>query len=289
MNEILQQALNGVIIGSSYALLAVGLTLIFGIMRIVNFAHGEFYMLGGVFCFYLTGMLNINYFLALGLAVVLAMAFGALLERSILRWLKNASIDSTIIVTIGLSVFIQNIMLLIMGPVPRSIATPFGNAPMTFMGLTFTAIQIFVLLMTALVIVGFHVLLKHTFIGKAMRATFTQKDAALLVGIDTDRISSLTFILGSGMAALAGALLGSIYLVYPSMGAIAVLKAFIIVIVGGLGNIMGAIVGGLILGVAEGFVAGFVSSDYSEAIGFFIVIAVLLFKPQGLFGRKGQV
>ena len=289
MNEILQQLLNGIIIGSSYALLAVGLTLIFGIMRIVNFAHGEFYMLGGVFCFYLASRLGINYFAALGLALVLAMALGALLERSILRWLKDASIDSTIIVTIGLSVFMQNITLLWMGPVPRNIPTPFSNAPLSAFGLTFTAIQIFVLLVTALVIVGFHVLLKHTFLGKAMRATFTQRDAARLVGIDTDRIGGVTFILGSGMAALAGAMLRSIYLVYPSMGAIAVLKAFIIVIVGGLGNIMGAIAGGLILGVAESFVSGFISSDYSEAIGFFIVIAVLLFKPQGLFGRKGQV
>ena len=289
MNEILQQLLNGIIIGSSYALLAVGLTLIFGIMRIVNFAHGEFYMLGGVFCFYLAGRLGLNYFAALGLALVLAMALGALLERSILRWLKDASIDSTIIVTIGLSVFIQNVTLLWMGPVPRNIPTPFSNAPLSAFGLTFTAIQIFVLLVTALVIIGFHVLLKHTFLGKAMRATFTQRDAARLVGIDTDRIGGVTFILGSGMAALAGAMLGSIYLVYPSMGAIAVLKAFIIVIVGGLGNIMGAIAGGLILGVAESFVSGFISSDYSEAIGFFIVIAVLLFKPQGLFGRKGQV
>ena len=289
MNEILQQLLNGIIIGSSYALLAVGLTLIFGIMRIVNFAHGEFYMIGGVLCFYLVQALQLNYFVALVLAVVLAMVLGAVLERSILRWLKDASIDSTIIVTIGLSVFIQNVMLLWMGPVPRSIPSPFGNTPIVLGGLTFTAIQIFVLAVTALVIVGFHVLLQHTFLGKAMRATFSEKDAARLVGIDTDRIASVTFVLGSGMAALAGALLGSIYLVYPSMGAIAVLKAFIIVIMGGMGNIMGAIAGGLLLGVAEGFVSGFISSDYSEAIGFFIVIAVLLFKPQGLFGRKGQV
>ena len=147
----------------------------------------------------------------------------------------------------------------------------------------------FVMAVTALVIVGFHILLRHTYVGRAMRATFSERDAARLVGIDTDRIGTLTFMLGSGMAALAGALLGSMFLVYPSMGGTAVIKAFIIVIMGGLGNVMGAIVGGLMLGIAEGLVSGFVSSDYSEAIGFFIVIAVLLFKPQGLFGRKGQV
>ncbi len=288
MNEILQQLLNGIIIGSSYALLAVGLTLIFGIMRIVNFAHGEFYMIGGVICYYLIEALHLNYFVALILAVMLAMVLGAILERSILRWLKDQSLDSTIIVTIGLSVFIQNIVLLWMGPVPKSIPSPFGNTPITLVSLTFTSVQVFVMVVTALVIISFHILLRHTYMGWAMRATFSENDAARLVGIDTDRIASLTFLLGSGMAALAGALLGSIYLVYPSMGSAAVLKAFIIVIMGGLGNIMGAIAGGLLLGVAEGFVSGFVSSDYSEAIGFFIVIGVLLFKPQGLFGRKGQ-
>jgi branched-chain amino acid transport system permease protein len=246
-------------------------------------------MIGGVICYYLTQLLHLHYFIALVLAVVLAMALGALLERSILRWLKDQALDSTIIVTIGLSVFIQNVALLLIGPVPKSIPTPFANTPITLGSLTFTSVQVFVIAVTALVIVSFHVLLRHTYIGWAMRATFSERDAARLVGIDTDRVASLTFLLGSGMAALAGALLGSIYLVYPSMGGAAVLKAFIIVIMGGLGNIMGAIAGGLLLGVAEGFVSGFVSSDYSEAIGFFIIIAVLLYKPQGLFGRKGQV
>jgi len=289
VTEFLQQLLNGAIIGSSYALMAVGLTLIFGIMRIVNFAHGEFYMLGGVFCYYLAQSLHLDYFVALAAAVVLAMALGAVLERTILRWLKDRSLDSTIIVTIGLSVFIQNVVLLTIGPVPKSIPTPFANVPMTLATLTFTPIQVFVVTITLLAMIGFHLLLRHTFVGRAMRATFSEKDAARLVGIDTDRIGILTFALGSGMAALAGALLGSIFLVYPSMGSTAVLKAFIVVIVGGLGNIMGAVVGALMLGMAESLVSGFISSDYSEAIGFVIVIVVLLLKPQGLFGRKGQV
>jgi branched-chain amino acid transport system permease protein len=289
LTEILQQLLNGAIIGSSYALLAVGLTLIFGIMRIVNFAHGEFYMLGGVMCYYLGLLLHLNYFVALLLSVLLAMGLGALLERSILRWLKDQSLDSTIIVTIGLSVFIQNVVLLWIGPVPKSIPSPFSNVPLSLATLTFTPIQVFVVAMTALVIVGFHMLLRYTHIGLAMRATFSEKDAARLVGIDADRMGTLTFVLGSGMAALAGALLGSMFLVYPAMGGTAVLKAFVVVIMGGLGNIAGAITGGLMLGMAEGLVSGFVSSDYSEAIGFIIVIVVLLFKPQGLFGRKGQV
>jgi branched-chain amino acid transport system permease protein len=270
-------------------LVAVGLTLIFGIMRIVNFAHGEFYMIGGVLCYYLAHTLQLNYFVALLLAVLLAIVLGALLERTILRWLKDQSLDSTIIVTIGLSVMIQNVMLLWIGPVPKSIPSPFSNVPVTIASLTFTPIQVFVMVVTALVIIGFHMLLRHTYVGRAMRATFSERDAARLVGIDTDRIGTLTFMLGSAMSALAGALLGSMFLVYPSMGGGAVIKAFIIVIMGGLGNVMGAIIGGMLLGVVEGFVSGFVSSDYSEAIGFFIVIAVLLFKPQGLFGRKGQV
>jgi branched-chain amino acid transport system permease protein len=289
MSEILQQLLNGIIIGSSYALLAVGLTLIFGIMKIVNFAHGEFYMVGGVLCYFIASGLEINYFAALLLAVLGTMALGAVLERLVLRYLKDQPIDSTIIVTIGLSIFIQNVVLQMIGPVPRSIPNPFGHAPITLGPITFTEVQLFVIVVTGAVIAGLHILLRHSFVGRAMRATFSQRDAALLVGVDTDRTAAITFILGSGMAALAGALLGSIFLVYPSMGGAAVLKAFIIVIMGGLGNIMGAIAGGLLLGVAEGLVSGFISSDYSEAIGFVIVILVLLFKPQGIFGRAGQV
>jgi branched-chain amino acid transport system permease protein len=289
MSEILQQLLNGIIIGSSYALLAVGLTLIFGIMRIVNFAHGEFYMIGGVLCYFIASALSINYFVALFLAVVGTMLFGAVLERLILRHLKDQPIDSTIIVTIGLSIFIQNVVLQLIGPVPRSIPSPFGRAPIDLGPITFTEVQLFVIVVTGFVIVALHILLRHSFVGRAMRATFSQRDAALLVGVDTDRTAAITFILGSGMAALAGALLGSIFLVYPSMGGMAVLKAFIVVIMGGLGNIMGAIAGGLLLGIAEGLVSGFISSDYSEAIGFLIVILVLLFRPQGIFGRQGQV
>jgi branched-chain amino acid transport system permease protein len=289
MSEMLQQLVNGVIIGSSYALLAVGLTLIFGIMRIVNFAHGEFYMLGGVICYYAAGALQLNYFLSLLLAVAATMALGGALERSILRFLKEQSIDATIIVTIGLSIFIQNIVLLLIGPVPKTIPSPFGEAPLSFGPVTVTEAQLFVIAATAIVIAGLHLLLRYTYLGRAMRATFSERDAALLVGVDADRTASITFILGSGMAAFAGALLGSIFLVYPSMGGVAVLKAFIVVIMGGLGNVLGAIAGGLLLGVAEGFVSGFVSSGYSEAIGFVIVIGVLLFRPQGLFGLKGQV
>ncbi len=289
MSEMLQQLVNGVIIGSSYALLAVGLTLIFGIMRIVNFAHGEFYMLGGVICYYAAGALQLNYFLSLLLAVAATMALGGVLERSILRFLKEQSIDATIIVTIGLSIFIQNIVLLLIGPVPKTIPSPFGEAPLSFGPVTVTEAQLFVIAATAIVIAGLHLLLRYTYLGRAMRATFSERDAALLVGVDADRTASITFILGSGMAAFAGALLGSIFLVYPSMGGVAVLKAFIVVIMGGLGNVLGAIAGGVLLGVAEGFVSGFVSSGYSEAIGFVIVIGVLLFRPQGLFGLKGQV
>ena len=289
MSEILQQLLNGIIIGSSYALLAVGLTLIFGIMKIVNFAHGEFYMVGGVLCYFIASALGINYFAALLLAVLGTMALGAVLERLVLRYLKDQPIDSTIIVTIGLSIFIQNVVLQMIGPVPRSIPSPFAHAPITLGPITFTEVQLFVIVVTGAVIAGLHILLRYSFVGRAMRATFSQRDAALLVGVDTDRTAAITFVLGSGMAALAGALLGSIFLVYPSMGGAAVLKAFIVVIMGGLGNVMGAIAGGLLLGIAEGLVSGFISSDYSEAIGFVIVILVLLFKPQGIFGRAGEV
>ena len=287
--EILQQVVNGLVMGSTYALTAVGLTMIFGMMHVVNFTHGEFYMLGGFFAFQLTTFLHLNYYLAVAMAILAVMAVGFLCERVLLAPLREKSIDTTVLVTIGLSIFLQNLALLCWGPTPKSIPLPFSNAPLQWGPVVLTWSRILAVTITFGLIVLVHLLIQKSLLGKAMRATFQEKDAARLTGVDVERIYAFTFTLGSGLAAGAGALLGSIFLIYPTMGNIAILKAFIVVILGGMGNFLGAICGGLILGVTEGLGAGFVSSGYKDAIGFVLVILILMFRPSGLFGKARRL
>jgi branched-chain amino acid transport system permease protein len=276
---------NGAIIGSAYGLMGVGLTLIFGLMNVVNFAHGELYMLGAFFVYSLVAILQVNYFLSILLGMGGVLVFGGIIERLTIKPIRNAPILMTALVTIGLSIFLKNTALVIWGGVPKKIPNPFPPASLKLGYVYVTQPRIFALLLTIGVIILLHYLIKKTKLGKAMRATFENKDAAALMGIRIDRIYLYTFAIGSVVAGMAGILLGTIYLVYPTMGELAVLKAFIIVIMGGMGNFVGAFFSGIILGISESLGAGFISTGYKDAVGFVIVILVLLFRPQGLFGE----
>jgi len=200
-----QHLLNGVLIGCAYALIAMGLTMIFGVMNIANFAHGEFYMLGGFVAFYLVSLIGLNYFAALPLAVVVVVALALVLQHAIFRRLREAPMMTTTLVTIGLSIFLENFALLLWGPQPQSIPTPFATKPLSFLGVYTTPLYVFCMGVTvALIIVG-HVLIRRTRMGKAMRATFQNKEAAALVGIRIDRIYAYAFAFGAALAAAAGA------------------------------------------------------------------------------------
>lgn len=279
MAEVLQQIINGVVVGAAYALIATGLTVIFGLIKVVNFAHGEFYMVGAVFMYYLVMAAGINYFAALPLAVILAMVVGLLADRLLLKPLRNAAESTTTLAMIGLSVLLQNLVMVTSGPMPKMIAMPFSPAPIHMGPLLVQSNRIFAGVVTLVVIVAADWALRSSPAGRDIRATFQDRDAAALVGIPVDKIYRMTFTVGSGMAALAGALLGSIFMVNPTMGEMAVGKAFTIVIVGGLGNFRGAVFVGLLLGVVEALAAGYISAGYKDAIGFIIVVAVLLYKP----------
>jgi branched-chain amino acid transport system permease protein len=285
LNQFLQQLSNGLVIGCTYALMAVGLTMIFGLMDVVNFAHGELYMLGAFFAYSLCAVAGLNYFLSIIIAIDLVMLLGLVFERVALKPLRNQNILTTVLITIGLSIFLENTALIIWGPIPRNMPTPFAQGATTIGPIYLTRQRIFAVAVTVLAVLCMHLMLRKTKLGKAMRATFQVRDAAALVGVNIDRIYAFTFTLGSGLAALAGALLGSIFFVQPEMGQLAVLKAFIVVILGGLGSFPGAICGGLILGIAESLGAGFVSTGYKDAVGFVLVILILLFRPAGLFGK----
>ena len=289
MDELLQHLVNALILGSTYALLGIGLTLIFGIMRVVNFTHGELYALGAYAVFFLEVSLGVNFFLALVLAVIIGCAVGAAIEFVLLRPLLDADIDTTMLVMIGAWIVMQNTELFYWGGVSKAIMTPFPDEPLQVGPIFVSWLRLFVLVMALILIGATYVLINRTKLGKAMRATFQDRDTAALMGVNIKGIYTATFAIGSGLAAAAGALLGPVFLVTPSMGDLASLKAFAIVILGGLGNITGATLGGFILAFVEEIGAGYISSGYRDAMGFLIIIIVLLFKPTGLFAQKERI
>jgi len=289
VDELLQHLVNALILGSTYALLGIGLTLIFGIMRVVNFTHGELYALGAYAVFFLEVSLGVNFFLALVLAVNIGCAVGAAIEFVLLRPLLDADIDTTMLVMIGAWIVMQNTELFYWGGVSKAIMTPFPDEPLQVGPIFVSWLRLFVLVMALILIGATYVLINRTKLGKAMRATFQDRDTAALMGVNIKGIYTATFAIGSGLAAAAGALLGPVFLVTPSMGDLASLKAFAIVILGGLGNITGATLGGFILAFVEEIGAGYISSGYRDAMGFLIIIIVLLFKPTGLFARAERI
>jgi branched-chain amino acid transport system permease protein len=289
LEQLLQHLLNALILGGTYALLGIGLTLIFGIMKVVNFTHGELYALGAYMVYFFAMVAGVDFFLALVLAVLIGIAVGGLIELVLLRRLRGASIDTTMLVMIGAWIIMQNSEQLAWSGVAKSIVTPFPQAPLVLGPVSVSWTRVFVFVVAALLIVGTYLLIQRTKLGKAMRATFQDREVAALMGVNINAVYTATFALGSGLAAAAGALLGPVFVVTPTMGNLAALKAFAIVILGGLGNIKGATIGGFILAFAEEIGAGYVSSGYRDAMGFLLIIIVLLFRPTGLFAQAERI
>jgi branched-chain amino acid transport system permease protein len=289
MTQLLQHLLNALVLGGTYALLGIGLTLIFGIMNVVNFTHGALYTAGAYFTYLAVSALGLTFFLALPVAVLGGLLLGALIEVVLLRPLRGSDIDTTMLVMIGAGIVLQSGTLWIFGGVAKAIPTPFPEAPLQLGPVSVSWLRVFVL-GAALALIGLtYALINRTKLGLAMRAAFQDDDTARLMGVNVRAIRTATFALGSGLAAAAGALLGPVYVVSPQMGGLAELKAFAIVILGGLGNVTGAAIGGFILALAEEIGAGYVSSGYRDAMGFLIIIAVLLVRPTGLFARAERV
>jgi len=289
LDQLLQHGLNALMLGGTYALLGIGLTLIFGIMRVVNFTHGELYAFGAYMMYMLVMLTGANFFVALVLAVVLGAALGAALEFVLLRKLRGADIDTTMLVMIGAWIALQNAEQLAWTGVAQSIDNPFPSAPLVIDTVSVSWIRVFVLGVALALIAATYALINHSRLGKAMRATFQDRDTAALMGIQIGTIHTATFALGSGLAAAAGALLGPVFVAYPTMGDLAAAKAFAIVILGGLGSIAGATAGGFILALAEELGAGYISSGYRDAMGFVLIILILVFKPTGLFAQKERI
>lgn len=289
MDQLLQHALNALILGGTYALLGIGLTLIFGIMRVVNFTHGELYAFGAYMMYAWVMLLGVNFMAALVIAVVLGIALGALIELVLLRRLRGADIDTTMLVMIGAWIAMQNTEQLAWSGVAKSINSPFPADPLVLGPISVSWTRVFVFVVAIILIIATYALIQKTKLGKAMRATFQDREAAALMGVQINTIHTATFAIGSGLAAAAGALLGPVFVVYPTIGDLASLKAFAIVILGGLGSIPGATVGGFILAFVEELGAGYISSGYRDAMGFLLIILILIVRPTGLFARKERI
>ncbi len=289
MDQLLQHALNATILGGTYALLGIGLTMIFGIMKIVNFTHGELYTFGAYMMFFFVMVLGTNFFLGLVMAIALGLLLGALIELALLRPLRDADIDTTMLVMIGAWIALQNTQQFTWTGIAKSINTPFPLDPLVIGSVSVSWSRVFVFVVAIMMIIGTHMLIHHTRLGKAMRATFQDRDTAALMGVKINRIYTATFALGSGLAAAAGALLAPIFVVYPTMGDAVAAKSFAIVILGGLGNFWGAAIGGFILAFAEEFGAGYISSGYRDAMGFILIILILIFRPTGLFAQRERI
>jgi branched-chain amino acid transport system permease protein len=288
MDLFLQFLANGLVTGSFYALSALGLTLIFGLMRVVNFAHGEFYMLGGVLGWFVTARLGLDFFSGMAVVALTMALFGWLVDRFLIERVRDQGEEPGILLTIGLSIFLANSALLAVGTAPQKIEGPVPNSILVLGPIVLTKLRLFAVGVCALFIVAAQLLVTRTRLGAAMRATFQDPMAARLAGIKIERVYAATFALGCTLAAMSGMLLGSIYSAQVSSGGLVSLKAFVVVILGGMGSFAGAILGGLILGVAEAMWGGYVSTGLVDIIGFAIVILTLLFRPYGLFSVKSE-
>jgi branched-chain amino acid transport system permease protein len=258
-------------------------------MRVVNFTHGELYAFGAYMMYALVMKLAVNFFVALVLATSLGVVLGGAIELVLLRRLRSSDIDITMLVMIGAWIILQNTEQFAWSGVAQSIANPFPADPLVIGGLSVSWNRIFVFVIAVLLIGLTYFLVNGTKLGMAIRATFQDRETAALMGVPIQRINTATFALGSGLAAAAGALLGPIFLVAPTMGDLAAAKAFAIVILGGMGNLFGATLGGFILAFAEEIGVGYVSSGYRDAMGFVLIILILLFRPTGLFAQKERI
>ncbi len=287
MEIFIQQLFNGIALGSIYALIALGYTMVYGIIKLINFAHGEIYMVGAFSAFFLIGAFDFPLWSAFLLAMVICSALGMLIERVAYKPLRNQDRLAALITAIGVSLFLQYSMIYFAKPDPRAFPVNFAFQNIHIGGIVVSSKAILIFLISLILMLLLTFIVHKTKTGKAMRAASFDSDAAKLMGIDVDKTISVTFALGSSLAAAAGVLVGMYYgQIDPLMGIMPGLKAFIAAVIGGIGIIPGAALGGLILGVTEALVSGAGYSMLRDAVAFAILIIILLIKPAGLLGKN---
>ena len=281
---LVQTIVNGLMVGMIYVLMAIGFTMVFGIMRIVNFAHGEFYMAGAFLFAILYGGNNLPFFVCVLLAVGVTALLGLLMERIVFRKFRGNELNG-MIASVGVALILQNSALLLWGSSARTVP-PVISGVLSVGGIVFPWSRLVVIIGAIVAVVSLNLLIGHTRIGRAMRAVAQDAEIAQVQGIRVDVIFPVAFVLGVSLAAFAGVLMAPVLSVSPFIGLAPTLKAFVIVVIGGLGSVPGAVAGGLLIGLIESFAGTFVSASLSEILQFLVVIAVVLLRPQGLLGRK---
>ena len=291
-----QQIINGLALGAVYALLALGYTMVYGILQLINFAHGEVYMLGAYLGIIVLGALtapgmHVGIPAALAFSLLAAMlfcgAYGAMIERVAYRPLRRASKLTPLISAVGMSIILQNFVMLAQGKEYKYLPPLISSEGFTALGARVSPVEIVILGTSVVLMTGLHLFITRTKLGKAMRATSQDMTMAGLLGININQVISITFIIGSALAAVAGVLVTLYYgVVHFFMGYTAGLKAFTAAVLGGIGSVPGAMLGGLVLGLIENFGASYLSSVYKDAFAFLVLIITLILRPSGLLGQK---
>lgn len=285
-----QNLVFGILVGALYGLVALGLSLVFGVTKFLNVAHGELLMFGGYASFWAFSLLDLDPFLTIPISIVFLFLIGALLYIFIfsrtVKLPEESKIKNTLLVAFGLSVILQNLALRLWTADERGIPVDYSSISLTLLGVRFPVVRVAGLVVAVLLLLALQLFLKKTYTGKAIRATVQNWEAASLMGIDIHKVYLLSFAIGAALAGAAGTLVAVTFSVQPTMGLGWTLKALIVMVLGGLGNIPGTFLGGIILGVTESATSFFINSNYREVAGLILFLLVLIFRPQGLSGAK---
>jgi len=283
---IFQSLINGLLIGGVYSLVAIGLNMIFGVMKIVNFAHGSLMMVGMYVCYWAVRLAGIDPYLSILLTVPLLFVLGAVLQRFLINPIINAPEHNQLLLTLGVSLFLENLAVFLWSPDYRVLQTGYAQINFYFGDISISLVRVLAFLISMVGTVLLYLLLTKSDLGKAIRAASEQPVGAMIVGINVRRIYVASFGIGAACAGVAGAAVAPFFPVYPTVGGLFVITAFVVVVLGGMGSFIGAFFGGLIIGVAESMGAVFLPAAMKSLVSFVIFILILLFKPSGLFGGK---
>ena len=286
---LLQQGINGIIVGSLYVLVALGLTLIYGVLVQINFAHADIVTLGAFTAYFVTHLFSGNYFAGIAAALVVGGVLGWLVNAAIFAPLRERGSELLpLIATIGVSITLQNAMLVLLGPIPYAFDTPYSNNVIRFGGIFLTVQSVLIIVMSTIAIGLLYAFMKFTFLGKALRAVSQDRETAALMGINPNQLIMLTFVIASALAGMSGAMLGPVLVLTPFAGTTVIVKAFAIVIIGGFGNVEGTIIAGLIVGLIESYTTQFLDPGLIDIVVFALLLLTLAVRPTGLIAEKRE-
>jgi len=289
LTVILQQGINGVVLGSLYVLVALGLTLIYGVLVQINFAHADIVTLGAFTAYFATHLFSGNYFAGIAAALIVGAILGWLVNAVIFAPLRERANELLpLIATIGVSITLQNVMLVLLGPIPYAFDTPYSNNVIRFGGIFLTVQNVLIIMMSTIAIGLLYAFMKFTTLGKALRAVSQDRETAALMGINPNQLIMLTFVIASALAGMSGALLGPVLVLTPFAGTTVIVKAFAIVIIGGFGNVEGTIIAGLIVGLIESYTTQFLDPGLINIVVFALLLLMLAVRPTGLIAEKRE-